>query len=74
MTAYKVLVTEVLQKTVIVDAKSEQEAQTRVEDAWSNTEFILEPEDFQGVEFYVVGKAGADENFERIDSIDGECV
>lgn len=57
MAEYKVLVTEILQKTVVVEAASEKEAARRAEDAWNNTEYILDLDDFQGAEFYVVGEA-----------------
>lgn len=57
MAEYKVLVTETLQKTVMVEAASEKEASHRAEDAWKNTEYILDVNDFQGVEFYVLGEA-----------------
>ena len=62
MAEYKVLVTEILQKTVVVEAASEKEAARRAEDAWNNTEYILDLDDFQGAEFYVVGETtGKDE-------------
>lgn len=57
MAEYKVLVTEILQKTVVVEAASEKEAARRAEDAWRNTEYILDVDDFQGAEFYVLGEA-----------------
>ena len=56
MAEYKVLVTETLQKTIVVEAASEKEASRRAEDAWKNTEYILDVNDFQGVEFYVLGE------------------
>ena len=55
--AYRVLVTETRQKTVAVEAASEEEARRRAEDAWKNAECVLGDEDFQGAEFYVVGEA-----------------
>lgn len=55
--AYRMLVTETHQKTVVVRAGSEQEARQRAEDAWKNTEFILGPQSFQGVEFYILGES-----------------
>ena len=57
---YKVLITETLQKTVIVEAESEAEAHTRVSDAWKNAEYILDSDNFQGVEFHVLGEADGD--------------
>ena len=41
---YKVLITETLQKTVIVQATTEQEAHKRASDAWKNAEYILDAE------------------------------
>ena len=62
MPKFKVLVTETMQKTVVIEAKNAHEARTRVSDAWQNTEFILEPEDcFQGVDFRVIGTLEGDE-------------
>ena len=49
MKEYKVLITETLQKAVIVGASSEQEAHRRVSDAWKNAEYTLGADDFQGV-------------------------
>lgn len=72
---YKVLITETLQKTVIVEAASEQEAHKRASDAWKNAECILDAESFQGVEFHVLGEADGDAGEKRIDRIerkDGE--
>ena len=55
---YTVLVTETSQKRIRVNALSEKDARTRAGDAWKNAEFSLEPEDFQGVEFHVLGENG----------------
>lgn len=66
MKTYKVLITETLQRAVIVEAKSEREAHDRAEDAWKNTEVILDAEDFQGVEIFVLGES-KDETCERLD-------
>ena len=60
---YRVLVTEIRQKPMTVKAASEQEAQRRAEDAWKNAEFTLHTEDFQGVEFHILGESdGAEED------------
>ena len=70
---YRVLITETLQKTVVVQAASEQEARRRAEDAWKNAEFILDADAFQGVEFYVLGEnegGDADKHVGRIDEKD----
>ena len=68
---YKVLITETLQKTVLVEAASEQEAHRRASDAWKNAEYILDAETFQGVEFHVIGEADGDVSEKRIERI--EC-
>ena len=68
---YKVLITETLQKTVLVEAASEQEAHKRASDAWKNAEYILDAETFQGVEFHVIGEADGDADEKRIERI--EC-
>ena len=60
MKEYKVLITETLQKAVIVGASSEQEAHRRVSDAWTNAEYTLGADDFQGVEFHVQGETDGD--------------
>ena len=67
---YRVLITETLQKTVIVEAASEQEAHRRVSDAWKNAEYILDAECFQGVEFHVVGETDADEADKRVERVE----
>lgn len=67
---YKVLITETLQKTVIVEAGSEQEAHTRVSDAWKNAEYILDSDNFQGVEFHVLGEADGDAGEKDLDRIE----
>jgi len=77
MKEYKVLITETLQKTVIVEAASEQEAHKRASDAWKNAEYILDSDHFQGVEFHVLGEADGDDGekrFERIEPKGGELV
>ena len=68
---YKVLITETLQKTVLVEAASEQEAHRRASDAWKNAEYIQNAETFQGVEFHVIGEADGDVSEKRIERI--EC-
>lgn len=69
---YKVLITETLQKIVIVEAASEQEAHRRVSDAWKNAEYILDAESFQGVEFHVIGEADGDVGEKDIQRIEGK--
>ena len=72
---YKVLITETLQKTVLVEAETEQEAHRRVSDAWKNSEYILDADSFQGVEFHVTGEADGDsgeKDLERVESKGGD--
>ena len=69
---YKVLITETLQKTVIVEAESEQEAHRRVSDAWKNSEYILDSDSFQGVEFHVIGEADGDDGEKDLDRVEGK--
>jgi hypothetical protein len=68
---YRVLITETLQKTVIVEAASEQEAHQRVSDAWKNAEYILGEDHFQGVEFHVLGESEETED-KRLEHVDGK--
>ena len=67
---YKVLITETLQKTVIVEAETESEAHTRASDAWKNAEYILDSDNFQGVEFHVLGEAEGDDGEKNLDRIE----
>ena len=72
MKEYKVLITETLQKAVIVEATSEQEAHRRVSDAWKNAEYTMDTEDFQGVEFHVLGEADGDPGDKGIDRVESK--
>ena len=72
MKEYKVLITETLQKAVIVGAESEQEAHRRVSDAWKNAEYILDADSFQGVEFHVIGEADGDNSEKELEHVDGK--
>jgi hypothetical protein len=74
---YRVLITETLQRTVVVGAKSAHAAHRRAEDAWKNAEYLLDAGCFQGVEFHVLGEIDGDEKDKRITRIDakgGESV
>lgn len=73
---YKVVITETLQKTVIVEAGSEREAHRRAEDAWRNSEYSLDENNFQGVEFHVCGEADdyTEKLFEFIETKGGPYV
>lgn len=67
---YKVLITETLQKTVIVEAETETEAHKRASDAWKNAEYLLDEKNFQGVEFHVLGEAEGDDGEKDLDRIE----
>lgn len=67
---YKVLITETLQKTVLVEAASEQEAHRRASDAWKNAEYLLDAECFQGAEFHVIGEADGDNSEKELEHVD----
>lgn len=54
MKQYKVLVTETFQKLVSIEAESAEDARQRAEDAWRNTEYLLDIDDFKDVDFHVV--------------------
>lgn len=71
---YRVLITETLQKTVIVRAESESEAHCRAEDAWKNAECILCAEDFQGVEFHVLEEAESTESDKGVRRVEEKDV
>ena len=49
---YIVNIVETSSKTVKVKAHSLEEAQEKVTDAWDNCHIIIEPEDFDGVEYF----------------------
>jgi hypothetical protein len=70
MKEYKVLITETLQKTVIVEAETETEAHKRASDAWKNAEYLLDEKNFQGVEFHVLGEADGDDGEKDLDHIE----
>jgi len=48
---YEVTITETLKMTVTVEAKSRDEAEQIVSDNWHNSEYILDADNFVGVEF-----------------------
>lgn len=68
---YKVAVTELLRKVVVVEAKDETEAHQRASDAWQNGEYLLDGRDFDGAEFHVLGESDGEEE-KDITKIDGK--
>ena len=70
---YRVAVTELLRRIVVVEAGSEHEALRRAEDAWKNGEILLGDRDFEGTEYFVLGESQggeADKDLERIEPKD----
>ena len=53
MKEFNVIITETLRKVVTVEAKTAEDAKDMVDAAWHNSEYILEAEDFDGVEFTI---------------------
>ena len=53
MQEFQVVITEVLQKTVIVSADSKEEAERRAETGWINADYLLDADDFKEVLFSV---------------------
>ena len=53
MKRYYVSVTETLNKVVSVDAESEKEAVQKVQDAYNNSEIVLDSDDFIGEQVQV---------------------
>jgi hypothetical protein len=54
MKTYKVQIQETLSLTVEVKAKNELEAEEKVSQAYYNSEYILDAENFVGVDFTVM--------------------
>lgn len=51
MKEYDVKITETLEKTVTIQAASQAEAEEKVEEAWNNSEYVLDSENFVGAKF-----------------------
>ena len=68
---YRVAVTELLRKVVVVEAESEAEAHQRASDAWQNGEFLLDGRDFDGAEFHVLGE-GEGLGKKNLEYVDGK--
>lgn len=51
MKEYDVTITETLKTTVTVEAESQLEAEQMVSDNWRNQEYILDADNFTGVDF-----------------------
>lgn len=55
MKKFDVEITETLQRTVSVEAASQEEAEKIVTKAWNNEDYVLDSADFVGVDFKTVG-------------------
>lgn len=51
MKKFDVEITETLQRTVSVEAASQEEAEKIVKEAWNNEDYVLDSSDFVGVDF-----------------------
>ena len=71
---YRVAVTELLRRTVVVEAESEREAARRAEDAWKNGEILLGDRDFEGTEYFVLGESLGDESDKDLERIEPKDV
>ena len=72
---FKVAVTELLRRTVLVEAESEAEARRRAEDAWKNGEILLGDRDFEGTEYFVLGETNSgDESEKHLERIEPKDV
>ena len=67
MKKYDVEITETLQRTVSVEAASQEEAQQMVTDAWNHQDYVLDSNDFIGVDFKTVGEQELSENREQME-------
>lgn len=56
MKEFEVEITETLQKTVTIHAKSRAEAEAIVEEKWNQGEFILDSENFMGANFSTISE------------------
>lgn len=54
MKTYRVVITETLQRTVYIDAKSAEEAKDKVEEHYRNEKIVLDSSDYQDTEIEVV--------------------
>ena len=54
MKNYQVVITETLKMRVDIEADSPEEAEQLANDRWRNSEFILDADCFDGVEFNTV--------------------
>lgn len=53
MKEFEVVITEVLQKTVIVSADSKEEAEITAETGWKNADYLMDADDFKKILFSI---------------------
>lgn len=58
MREYKVRIKETLEKDVFVQAENTKEAEEKARQKWEEQEYILDAENFKGVDFHTVGMVG----------------
>lgn len=51
MQEFRVVITEILQKAVVVFADSKEEAERTAESEWKNSDYLLDADDFKQVTF-----------------------
>jgi len=61
---YKVEITETLKRTVEIEAENSDEAEEIAQCNWRNSEYILDADNFSGVDFKTVTRE-KERNFER---------
>ena len=69
MKKFDVEITETLQRTVSVEAASQEEAERMVTEAWNNDEYVLDSKDFIDVDFKTVGEHELSENKDKLDAL-----
>lgn len=68
MKKFDVEITETLQRTVSVEAASQEEAERMVTEAWNNDDYVLDSKNFIDVDFKTVGEHELSKNKEKLDS------
>lgn len=66
MKKFDVEITETLQRTVSVEAASQEEAERMVTESWNNDDYVLDSKDFIDVDFKTVGEHELSENKEKL--------
>ena len=54
MREFDAMITETLSKTVTIEAESIEDAYAKVREKWHDSEYILDADNFVGVEFNVI--------------------